>query len=168
MKKTPAGRDGPEKHLRIGEFARLAGTSLRTLRFYESIGLLQPAFRSKGRFRYYHATDVHRLRTIQTLQQLGLGLEEIRELLSARPDELSHEAFVERVRESLRLQDELLEARIVELQARRDEVERALSKLADCSGCELHPGADNDYCDPCALDGEPLPVDLRARFQRSG
>lgn len=166
MKQAPRERHEREGHLRIGEFARLAGTSLRTLRFYESIGLLPPAFRSRGRFRYYRATDVHRLRTIQTLQLLGLDLEEIRRLLSARPDELSHREFVERVRTSLRRQDELLEEKIDELVTRRGEVEQALSKLHDCSDCDLHPGPENDYCDPCAIDGRPLPVDLRALFRR--
>jgi hypothetical protein len=41
------------KLLKIGAFAELAGTNLRTLCYYEEVGLLQPAARSSGGFRYY-------------------------------------------------------------------------------------------------------------------
>lgn len=154
----------PDQLLRIGDFARLAGTSVRTLRYYESLGLLEPAQRSEGRFRYYRASDLHRLRTIQSLQQLGLRLERIHELLSPRPDDVSHGEFVARVRAALQEQADLLQARIRELQAHRRHVARALAKLDDCEACALHPSAENDYCNPCAVDGKPVPEDLRAHF----
>ena len=51
--------------LKIGDFAKLADTNLRTLRYYEELGLLTPAERSDGGFRHYRATDVNRVRAIK-------------------------------------------------------------------------------------------------------
>ena len=46
--------------LRIGLFAEHAKTKLRTLRYYEEVGLLSPVARSQGRFRYYRREDLNR------------------------------------------------------------------------------------------------------------
>ena len=78
--------------LKIGDFARLANTNLRTLRYYEEVGLLVPAARSDGGFRYYRPTDVNRVRLVWDLQQLGLQLEKIAKLLGEHEDDLS--AFI--------------------------------------------------------------------------
>ena len=76
--------DGPQS-LRIGDVARLVGTTPRTIRYYEEIGLL-PAARSRpsGRHRVYTEADVERLREVMRLTDLlGLSLEELRMLLAA-------------------------------------------------------------------------------------
>ena len=150
--------------LKIGDFAKLAGTNLRTLRYYEELNLLSPASRSQGGFRYYRATDVNRLQMIQTLQDLGLSLERIRELLETREDGLSLPDMVGRVRAALREQDRLLTDRIQVINIQRERLGEALAKLDDCSGCELHPSERNNYCEPCGQDGQPLPADLSALF----
>ena len=68
--------------LRIGEAAEQAGTSSRTLRYYEDLGLLRPARYSEGGARRYTAEDVDRLRRIRELQELlGFDLGEIGEIL---------------------------------------------------------------------------------------
>src|SRR5262247_1881596 len=95
--------------LKIGDFARLAGTNLRTLRYYEEIGLLQPATRSSGGFRYYRAKDLDRLRMVANLQGLGLDLARIRELMDTRRNGLPRSEFVGRIRRALREQVALLE-----------------------------------------------------------
>ncbi|MFT5289653.1 MAG: DNA-binding transcriptional MerR regulator [Planctomycetota bacterium] len=150
--------------LKIGDFAKLAGTNLRTLRYYEELCLLSPASRSQGGFRYYRATDVNRLQMIQTLQDLGLSLERIRELLETREDGLSLPDLVGRVRGALREQDRLLTERIQIINVQRERLREALAKLDDCSSCELHPSERNNYCEPCGQDGQPLPADLSALF----
>ncbi len=152
--------------LKIGDFARLADTNLRTLRYYEEVGLLVPAARSKGGFRYYRPTDVNRLRTVNVLQDLGLTLEEIRELIStrAREGESSRDEFFRRVRKALQSQRELFEHRIDELQGRRDRIDAALVKLNECASCEVTPSPENNYCEPCSLRSAELPADLSALF----
>jgi len=159
-------RSTPTELLKIGAFARLAGTNLRTLRYYEEVGLLQPAKRSTGGFRYYRATDVNRLRMIATLQEQGLSLEEIRGLISTRRngDGCPRSDFVAGVRGALLAQLELFERRIADLRARQERVRGALSKLDECSTCEVTPCAENNFCEPCSVTDRALPVNLSALF----
>ncbi|CAM5584732.1 MerR family transcriptional regulator [Streptomyces avidinii] len=63
--------------MRIGELAERAGTSTRTLRYYESRGLL-PARRDANGYRAYGEEDLRLLREIRTLQDFGFDLEETR------------------------------------------------------------------------------------------
>jgi MerR family transcriptional regulator, repressor of the yfmOP operon len=71
--------------LRIGDVARLVGTTPRTIRYYEEIGLLPEApARPSGRHRLYSDAEVERLREVIRLKNLlGLTLEELKEVLSA-------------------------------------------------------------------------------------
>ncbi|MFD8964209.1 MerR family transcriptional regulator [Streptomyces sp. NPDC059568] len=63
--------------MRIGELAERAGTTARTLRYYESRGLL-PARRAVNGYRTYDESDLRLLRQIRTLQDFGFDLEETR------------------------------------------------------------------------------------------
>jgi DNA-binding transcriptional MerR regulator len=74
-----------EKPLRIGEVAELTGTTPRTIRYYEEIGLLPgPDDREQGKHRAYSEADVERVREIIRLRDLlGLSLEELSKLLEA-------------------------------------------------------------------------------------
>jgi DNA-binding transcriptional MerR regulator len=73
------------KPLRIGEVAELLGTTPRTIRYYEEIGLLPAADdRAQGKHRVYTQADVERVREIMRLRDLlGLTLEEVSALLEA-------------------------------------------------------------------------------------
>jgi len=70
--------------MRIGELARAAGTTPRTVRYYEEIGLLsEVAERAAGEHREYTEADVERLRQILRLKRLlGLSLDELGEVVS--------------------------------------------------------------------------------------
>ena len=70
--------------LRIGDVARQLGTTPRTLRYYEEIGLLgDAAGRPSGRHRTYSEVEVERLREVMRLKSLlGLTLEELKTLLA--------------------------------------------------------------------------------------
>jgi MerR family transcriptional regulator, copper efflux regulator len=63
--------------MRIGELAQRAGVTPRTIRYYESLGLLGPSEREGSGFRYYTEAELARLQKIQALKELGLSLEEI-------------------------------------------------------------------------------------------
>jgi MerR family transcriptional regulator, repressor of the yfmOP operon len=71
--------------LRIGDVAKAVGTTPRTIRYYEEIGLLPEApARPSGRHRLYTEAEVERLREVMRLKDLlGLSLEELKTLLSA-------------------------------------------------------------------------------------
>jgi DNA-binding transcriptional MerR regulator len=73
-----------EQSLRIGDLARIVGTTPRTIRYYEEIGLLPEApSRQSGRHRVYTHEALERLREVMRLKELlGLSLEELRTLLA--------------------------------------------------------------------------------------
>jgi DNA-binding transcriptional MerR regulator len=75
----------PEDSLRIGDVARLAGTTPRTIRYYEEIGLLpESPSRPSGGHRLYTQAEVDRLREVMRLKELlGVSLHELKELLAA-------------------------------------------------------------------------------------
>lgn len=76
---------------KVGELARLAGVSVRTLHHYEAIGLLVPSGRTQSDHRLYARADVDRLLRITALTALGFTLEEVRAVLddaSSAPAEL--------------------------------------------------------------------------------
>ena len=75
----------PARDLRIGELARRAGTTPRTIRYYEDFGLLPGApERDAGRHRLYGDADVERVLELLRLKDLlGLSLDELRDVVAA-------------------------------------------------------------------------------------
>lgn len=70
--------------LQIGEVADRTGLSLRTVRYYEEVGLVVPSMRTGGGFRLYAEDEVHRLALIKQLKPLDFTLDELRDLLQIR------------------------------------------------------------------------------------
>lgn len=71
------------QRMQIGEVAHQTGLSLRTIRYYEEVGLVVPSARSTGGFRLYTATDVARLLRVRRMKPLDFSLEEMREVLES-------------------------------------------------------------------------------------
>ena len=91
----------------VGQVAKAAGVTVRTLHHYDEIGLLSPSDRSSAGYRRYDDADLERLQLIRYYRELGFPLEEIAAILD---DPASDPA------EHLRRQHELLSARIGKLQ----------------------------------------------------
>lgn len=68
----------------IGEAARRVGVPARTIRFWCDSGVLPPAMRSAGGYRRYDAAALARLDLVRTLRDLGLGLDDIRDVVAGR------------------------------------------------------------------------------------
>jgi MerR family transcriptional regulator, repressor of the yfmOP operon len=117
--------------LRIGEVAKRVGTTPRTIRYYEEIGLL-PAegARQSGRHRLYGERDVTRLRDALRLKELlGVSLDELKELLEAEDtraalrEEWHHgEPATPRRREMLSESLRLLDRQLALVRRRGDEI----------------------------------------------
>ncbi len=132
--------DTIEHSLRIGDVARLVGTTPRTIRYYAEIGLLPEAgARPSGAHRVYVPADVERLREIMRLRDLlGVSLEELKTLLEAEEaraalrNELSRED-VEPARRELLLREALghLERQLQLVRRRAEELSRLEAELAD-------------------------------------
>ncbi|GAT74380.1 MerR family transcriptional regulator [Microbacterium sp. HM58-2] len=73
----------PTRDWSIQEIARLAGTTSRTLRHYDDIGLLSPTRIAHNGYRHYDETALVRLQRILLLRELGLGLPQIGEVLDS-------------------------------------------------------------------------------------
>src|SRR5690349_19919689 len=74
----------PRTRWKVGELAERTGVSVRTLHYYEELGLLTPSDRTPSGHRLYTADDVARLQQIRSLQQLGLSLDEVGACLRGR------------------------------------------------------------------------------------
>jgi DNA-binding transcriptional MerR regulator len=68
----------------IGEAAERVGLSLRTVRYYEEVGLVVPSGRTQGGFRLYTENDIERLALIKRMKPLGFPLDDMRDLLQIR------------------------------------------------------------------------------------
>ena len=125
--------------LRIGELARLAGTTPRTVRYYEEIGLLPGApDRERGSHRVYRESDVERLREAMQLKELlGVSLEELKALVEAedaraalRAEWQSDDLSTSRRRDILDESLGHIERQLELLRARRGAIEELESELA--------------------------------------
>jgi DNA-binding transcriptional MerR regulator len=84
LDRSPVSRDGETSRplLRIQEVAAMLGLTTRAIRYYEEVGLLEPAARSEGAYRLFDEDDVERLRFIKGLRDdAGFSLSEIGRLL---------------------------------------------------------------------------------------
>lgn len=72
--------------MHIGAVAERTSLSLRTLRHYDTVGLVTPSGRTEGGFRLYTEADVQRLLLVRRMKPLGYTLEEMAEVLRASDD----------------------------------------------------------------------------------
>ncbi len=66
---------------KVGELAEKTGLTVRTLHYYEEIGLLLPSYRTDAEHRLYTEGDIARLQQITSLKQMGMSLEQIKMML---------------------------------------------------------------------------------------
>ncbi|WP_432119280.1 MerR family transcriptional regulator [Streptomyces sp. bgisy032] len=131
--------------MRIGELAARAGTTTRTLRYYEARGLL-PARRTDNNHRIYDECDLRLLRQIRTLQDFGFGLEETRPfvecLRAGHPQGDTCPASLAVYRRKLDELDALLE----QLSGVRETVARQLARAELAAEAEA-PGGPEPECE---------------------
>jgi len=107
----------PEAALTVGDIARLAGVTVRTLHHYDALGLVVPGERTDAGYRLYRRPDVERLQEVLFFRELGFSLEQIKEIV-ARPS-YHRAAALERHRA-------LLEHRVSHLQSMLAAVDAAI------------------------------------------
>jgi effector-binding domain-containing protein len=109
--------------LKIGDFSKFSQVSIKTLRFYDEIGILKPAKVDQFTgYRYYLADQLPNLNKIVGLKELGLTLEEISLILS---DNLS----IEKIMELLKIKYKAIRERLQEEEIRLKKVEEWLKKV---------------------------------------
>ena len=76
-----------KKYFTISEFAKFARTTRNTLIHYENKGLIEPVSREENNYRSYSVSQIANLNLIRTLQELGMTLEEVKQVKDKRtPD----------------------------------------------------------------------------------
>jgi DNA-binding transcriptional MerR regulator len=111
----------PTGMMKIGDLAKRADVSQRTIHYYETLGLVEPTRRVGRGYRYYDELALKRLEKIKQLQKVGLSLDEIRQVIELY---FQDSTGIQGKREVLRiLQAHLAETdrKIAELQSFRDE-----------------------------------------------
>jgi DNA-binding transcriptional MerR regulator len=100
-----------KRHWKVGDLAKLTGLTVRTLRYYDQIGLLSPSGQTESGHRLYSESNLSRLHQILSLKELGLSLEEVKSALTGgqiSPLEIVG-LQIDRIQEQIKLQQRLLE-----------------------------------------------------------
>ncbi len=111
--------------MRIGQLARRAGVNPKTIRYYESIGLLPPPARQPSGYRTYREGDADRLAFVRRAQRFGLRLDQIGEILALRDRGERPCTFV---LATVRAEVADLDRRIAELRAARRQLQELLGR----------------------------------------
>ena len=128
-----------------GDLARATGNTVRTIRFYEEQGLLQPAEVSEGGHRRYTEADLEKLRLIADLRELGLPLSQIRSVLDLRNGCTTAAEFARRFEQVLVDHIEQAQKRLDRLRRVKRELMEALDAVQTRLACH-----DPNRC-PCAV-----------------
>lgn len=111
--------------MNIGTVARRSGLPAKTIRYYESVGLIKPAARSQSGYRQFTEQDLQTLRFIHRARSLGFSVDEVADLLALWHDKARASAQVK----ALALRHlERIDKKIAELGSMRD----TLQHLAEC------------------------------------
>jgi len=117
-----------QRSLRIGELAKVLGTTTKTLRHYERMEILHPPQRTDKGYRIYDESDLRRARQVVDLRRIGLSIEEIRDLFKNIPGVATRrQRLLGLLDEKLRDTDEMLGV----LQGQRDDLAARYVGLLD-------------------------------------
>jgi DNA-binding transcriptional MerR regulator len=148
-----------ENCMHIGCLAREAGTTTRTVRYYEEMGLLQPERRSKGGFRCYSKDQLTQLRMILSLKELEFDLEHIRCILDRRPNSETGGELASDILNDLRERVEEVNHRVDHYARLQEKLALAVDSLCRCLPCECREK--ERLCSDCDVlrqeTEEPLP-----------
>jgi len=133
--------------LTIGKLAKRTGVPPKTIRFYESEGVIRPPRRSEAGYRLYGEADVQRLRFVRQARLLGLDLAAVKRLLQ-QAFSLDCAAFAAELLQTIAQQRQAIEARIEELEALKSQLASLEEHVKHCcSGCPpAQLAAECSYC----------------------
>ena len=140
--------------------AKRTGTTLRTIRYYEQLGLINHFARTKGGFHLYYPDDCQKIQFIKNLQLLGTRLAQIRRLLDRRPNAESGAKAAPEIIEILGRQLGEIEARVATYRQMQESIRQTLEILQVCKECPLKPT--REVCCQCdavtSMKEVPLPM----------
>jgi len=121
----------------ISELAKATGVSPKTIRYYETLGLLKPARRTKGNYRVYDESAIPMLQFIRHAERLGFSLKDIRQVLGVWRRKGVTCGIVQQIAQQ---KLERVDALLRELMALRERLQRLIEALTDPHNCgPKHP-----------------------------
>lgn len=157
--KAPCGLSAD--FLSTGDLARACETTLRTVRFYEETGLVEPSTRSEGGHRMYDPAQREKLQLIMDLREAGLSIQDIKDLFALKGRcGSAHEASAQMTK-TLETRIQEMQRKIVVLRRLRDELASMVSVVKECGSCD-HKQAFVKECGSCdVMEREDLPRAMR-------
>lgn len=128
--------EGFSEFLTTGDMARLTGSTLRTIRFYEEEGLIRPETRSEGGHRVFMRLELQKLQLILDLREAGASLQDIKDLFALKSTCTSPENASERMSKILAGRIEDLQKKINTLHKLRAELADSVKVIQECGSCE--------------------------------
>jgi DNA-binding transcriptional MerR regulator len=104
-----------ENRIKIGDFVKLTGSTLKTINYYHKIGSLSVPERSAGGYRLYGPAELNRMRMIKRLKSLGLGLKHIKEIIGDLQNPKTSREVLQSLRLELLNQKKTLEERVAKI-----------------------------------------------------
>ena len=151
-----------ERLMRIGDLARKAGTTMRTIRYYEQLGLITPATRTRGGFRLYEEDELRKLRLIKNLQLVDTPLSQVKAFFDLRREGRVASEISGGLSLLLKEQLRQVEQRIAQFQAMESSLRETIEILRYCANCSLEPGpAICPHC-PVITSRSEVPLHMRA------
>ena len=153
--------------LTTGDMARLSESTLRTVRFYQQEGLIEPERRTACGHRLFSGRELMKLQLALDLREAGLSLQNIKDLFELKSGCACPEEASERMSFVLREQIDTMQQKIAKLRRLREELTAMVSVLTECQECD--EGAFPLSCEKCdVLESPKLPRALQVLWHECG
>ena len=136
-------------YLKIGEVAELLDITVRTIRYYEEEGLLEP-HRTKGGTRLYSEQHINRLKAILHFTENGFALDVVRLIGNTRETCLTGNEGSEKISTIIDDSIQDIEDKIHKLSSLRSDLSAAKKQVKKCRGCTNQPSSEG--CPTCSIN----------------
>ena len=150
--------------LTTGDMARKSQSTLRTVRFYQEAGLVEPTRRSAGGHRLFDHHQLHKLQLALGLREAGLSVQDIKTLYDLKDSFECPEAASSQMSTLLNEKIQCMQDKIASLKRLRSELTAMVAVISDCRQCEHE--AFPASCEKCEVfDNPDLPRALKVLWR---
>lgn len=137
-----------KKLLKIGEVAKKTGVTLRTIRYYDELGLIHPVERTSGNFRLYEESAIAIIKLISNLKTLEFSLEEIKDLLV--PSDCSDDDYIKTINRTKKIlleKKKKVNEKLNYYNSLAEEIDNSVETIEKCVECRKKRG-NQEPCKP--------------------
>lgn len=130
-----------QKLLKIGEVAKRADVTIRTVRYYDELGLIKPADRTSGNYRLYSETAITAIKLIKNLKELDFSLDKIHQLFDSL-NSFGDDAIntLTTTKEILNAEKKKVNEKLEQYKKLRDDIDFSMSVIDHCFKCRKERG----------------------------